>query len=102
MEASHPQAGGWQVTCSTAKLADGSNLKKAPFLFQCVVEAENACVKAKQRSQAENLKESESHTFSESLPNCQIPPSPSPGPAHPSQTTLTPKHASDGAHSHTL
>lgn len=60
-----------------------------------MVEAENAHVKAKQQSQAENLKDSKSHTFKLFSPNCQPPPSPSPSPA---QTTSTPNLASDGAH----
>lgn len=56
-----------RVARPTAKLADGSNIEKAPFRFQrLAVDAENARIKAMQKSDtrtpAETDSESESHS----------------------------------------
>jgi hypothetical protein len=68
-----------RVTRPTAKLADGSNVEKAPFAFQRVaVEAENARVKDMQESETRTLPNAESHSDA-SLPtlsqsDSQLPP----------------------------
>ena len=87
MEASRPSR---RISRPTAKLADGSNVEKAPFTFQRVaVEAENARVKAMQLSHsAASLP-----TLSESDP--QFPP---PSPSLVSTSLRTSPAPSDAAH----
>ena len=68
-----------RVTRPTAKLADGSNVEKAPLGFQRVaVEAENARVKAIQQSEADSVAHSHDNasfpTLSQPESDSQLPP----------------------------